>query len=70
MTGGATLRVRVTAPPAEGAANEAVRDLLAAALRCPRAAVEIVRGATARTKVIRVSGLSQDEVLTRLGGRR
>lgn len=64
-----SLRVCVTAPPAEGAANDAVRDLLAAALRCPRSAVEIVRGATARTKVIRIAGLSPDAVVARLAGR-
>src|SRR5438093_11495456 len=59
---GAAIRVRVTAPPSDGAANDAVRDLLARALDCPRSAVEIVRGATARTKVVRVLGLSLAEV--------
>jgi uncharacterized protein (TIGR00251 family) len=67
---GAALRVRVTAPPAGGAANEAVRTLLARALGCPRAAVEIVRGAAARTKLVRVAGLSSDEARGRLGAAR
>lgn len=63
-----TLRVRVTAPPVGGAANEAVRGLLAAVLRCPRSAVEILRGQGARTKLVRIAGLSPDEVRTRLLG--
>ena len=63
---GAVLRVRVTAPPADGAANEAVRALLAERLGCARSRVEIVRGHTARTKVVRVMGLTLGEAATRL----
>jgi uncharacterized protein (TIGR00251 family) len=63
---GARLRVRVTAPPADGAANEAVRALLAERLGCARSRVEIVRGHTARTKVVRVVGLAPGEAATRL----
>jgi uncharacterized protein YggU (UPF0235/DUF167 family) len=66
---GAALRVRVTAPPAGGAANEAVRALLARALGCPRADVEIVRGAAARTKLVRVVGLAPEDLRARLGAR-
>ncbi len=64
--GGASLRVRVTAPPAGGAANEAVRELLAEALARPRADVTIVRGQRARTKLVRVAGLSPEELRARL----
>jgi uncharacterized protein len=63
---GSALRVRVTAPPAGGAANEAVRDLLARTLGCARSAIEIVRGAGARTKLVRVAGLSPGELRARL----
>jgi len=63
---GAVLRVRVTAPPAGGAANQAVRALLADRLGCARSRIEIVRGHTARTKVVRVMGLALGEVATRL----
>jgi hypothetical protein len=65
---GPALRVRVAAPPAEGAANEAVRALLATALGCAPSRVTIVRGHGARTKLVRVAGLSADEVRQRLGG--
>jgi uncharacterized protein len=61
------LRVRVTAPPADGAANEAVRALLAARLGCPRYRVEILRGHTARTKILRIVGLAPAEATARLG---
>jgi uncharacterized protein len=64
--GGTSLRVRVTAPPAGGAANEAVCALLAAALDCPAAAVRIVRGHSARTKLVQVAGLSPDALRVRL----
>ena len=61
------VRACVAAPPADGAANEAVRTLLADALGCARSAVEIVQGARARRKLIRIRGLSPAAVLARLG---
>ena len=64
--GGASLRVRVTAPPAGGAANEAVCALLAEALDCPPSAVRIVRGHSARTKLVQVAGLSPGALRARL----
>ena len=48
------LLVRVTAPPAEGAANAAVVAVLAKALDCAPTSVRIERGATARAKVVSV----------------
>jgi uncharacterized protein (TIGR00251 family) len=48
------LLVRVTAPPVEGKANDAVVALLAKALGTPRGAVQVVRGAGARTKRVSV----------------
>ncbi len=48
------LRVRVAAPPAEGAANAALVRLLAKALHVPPSAVEIVRGARSREKLVRL----------------
>jgi len=60
----------VTAWPADGAANRAVRDLLAQALDCARSDVEIVRGHSTRMKVIRIAGLSSSDVTARLAGGR
>ena len=60
------LRVRVTAPPVEGAANQALIALLARALGVPRAAVSIVRGDRSRDKLVAVGGLSRAEIEARL----
>jgi uncharacterized protein (TIGR00251 family) len=67
---GDRLRVAVTAPPVDGAANAAVIDALAAAFGVRRAAVSIVRGETGRRKTVRIEGGSPAtlEVL-RNGGR-
>ncbi len=50
------LVARVTAPPADGRANAAAVELLAAALDLPKSHLAIVRGAAARDKVVRVLG--------------
>ena len=52
------LRVRVAAPPVEGAANEELIRALARALDVPRGAVEITGGHSSRLKQIRVRGAS------------
>ena len=46
------VRVRVTAPPADGAANSAVIAVVADALDVPKRAVPVVAGVTARYKVL------------------
>ena len=52
------LVVRVTAPPVDAAANEAVIELLARELRVPKRAVRIVSGDRGRNKVIEVAGIT------------
>ncbi len=59
---GEALKVRVTAPPVEGAANEAVVEVLAEALGVPRRMVRIVAGDAARNKVVEVDGVSAEAV--------
>jgi len=49
------LRVRLKAPPVDGKANLALQAWLAKTLGIPRAAVELVRGETARRKQLRVA---------------
>jgi uncharacterized protein (TIGR00251 family) len=58
-TGGQrSLRARLTAPPVDGAANEALIRLLAAQLDIPKRAITIVRGATSRQKIIEIADLT------------
>ncbi len=59
---GETLKVRLTAPPVEGAANAALVELLADALGIPRTSVRIVSGASARGKIVEVDGVSVDNI--------
>jgi len=63
---GDILRVRVTAPPVEGRANDALLRLLARALDVPTSRLRLVRGHRQRNKVVAVEGLSEEEVRTRL----
>ena len=60
---GEELKIKVTAPPVEGAANEALIDLLARTLGCPRSSLRIVRGQTSRHKTVWIAGLSAADVL-------
>jgi uncharacterized protein len=57
------LRVRLAAPPVDGAANEALVDLLAEVLRVAKRDVKIVRGAASRRKVVEVDGVTAEQVL-------
>jgi len=63
---GDELKVKVTAPPVDSAANEELVAFLAKKLGCPRGAVEIARGETSRHKVIRIRQLGADAILKRL----
>jgi uncharacterized protein len=59
---GSTLRVRVTAPPIDGRANDAAIGVLAEAFGVPRASVGLVSGATSQNKLFRVARHSLDEL--------
>ena len=50
--------IRVTAPPVDGKANEALCRLIARAAGVPPSRVSVVRGHTSRDKVVRVDGVS------------
>lgn len=63
---GERLKVRLTAPPVDGAANEALVALLAERLGVPKRQVVIVRGAKSRQKVVEVVGLSPADIRQRL----
>lgn len=54
---GGALRVRIAAPPVDGAANEELIRTLASAFTVPRSAIEIVAGHSSKLKTVRVTGL-------------
>jgi uncharacterized protein (TIGR00251 family) len=61
------LLVRVTAPPVDRAANDALIQLLADELDVPRHAIRLVTGATSRTKTVEIASLTPAQVCERLG---
>lgn len=63
---GEELRIKVTAPPVDAAANEALIRLLAERLDCSRGKVELVRGQTSRHKTIKLHGLTAETVAAKL----
>ncbi len=63
---GDVLKLAVTAPPVDRKANEACIEFFAKLLNVPRSSVTIAAGQTGRNKVIRVAGLSAEEIKKRL----
>jgi uncharacterized protein len=64
---GDAVRVRLAAPPVEGAANEELIRFLADTLSLPRTAIRLVSGQTSRSKVITIVGSALEQVRVRLG---
>ncbi len=63
---GDALKVSLTTPPVEGRANEACIEFFAKLLKVPRSSVTIASGLKGRNKVIRVAGLSAEQLHARL----
>ena len=63
---GDAIKLSLTAPPIEGRANEACIEFLANLLKLPRSSVTIASGHSSRRKVIRVVGLSPEEIRRRI----
>lgn len=63
---GDALKIALTAPPVNGRANEACTEFFANLLSLPRASITIASGQSSRNKVIRVAGISADELKKRL----
>jgi uncharacterized protein (TIGR00251 family) len=60
------IKVRVAAPPVEGAANQALVEFVAKRLRIPKSRVRVVSGLTSRRKVLEIEGVSQDAIAASL----
>ena len=63
---GSELKVKVTAPPVDSAANEALVAFLAKTLQCPRSAIRILRGHASRHKQVLITGVRPENILQRL----
>jgi hypothetical protein len=63
---GAELKIKVTAPPVDAAANEALIELLAEKLDCARNRIELIRGHKSRHKVLKLYGFTPEEVRQKL----
>jgi uncharacterized protein (TIGR00251 family) len=64
---GDALKVSLTTPPVEGRANKACIEFFAKLLKVPRSSVTIASGQTSRNKVIRIAGVTAQQVRERLG---
>ena len=67
---GNELKIKVTAPPVESAANEALLRLLADTLDCPRAALQLVQGRASKHKQVLIHGMSSEAVLIKLADKK
>jgi uncharacterized protein (TIGR00251 family) len=63
---GEAVKIRLTAPPVEGAANEALAGFLSDILEVRRNQIEILSGHASRDKIVCVVGLMPNEVEARL----
>ena len=63
---GDALKVKVHAPAVEGRANEALCTFLAGHLGIPRRAVAVLRGDASRQKIVRIVGLTPEQLRNRL----
>ncbi|MFC1559840.1 DUF167 domain-containing protein [Candidatus Margulisiibacteriota bacterium] len=64
---GGKLKVRITSPPVEGKVNSALVDLLAVFFGVKRSSIGIVKGLKSRSKIVRVEGLSREDLTERIG---
>jgi len=63
---GDALRIKVAAPPVEGKANDALCQFIAELLGIRVSAVEVIRGSTARTKLVSIEGRTTRDVSSRI----
>ena len=64
---GSELKIKVTAPPVDSAANQAIIELLAKSMGCGKSAVHLLRGETSRHKTALIRGFKPEQVAKALG---
>ncbi len=65
---GGELKIHVTAPPVDAAANEALVRLIAEKLDCGRNQIEIIRGHKSRHKILKLHGFDVEEIFRKICG--
>ncbi|HPT68790.1 MAG TPA: DUF167 domain-containing protein, partial [Syntrophomonas sp.] len=60
------LKIKLTAPPVEGEANQALVNFLAQLLQLPKKNVKLLKGESARHKLIEISGVTEQELIAKL----
>jgi uncharacterized protein (TIGR00251 family) len=63
-----TIKVRLTAPPVEGKANEALIKYFSGILEIPRSRIEILSGLKSRNKLVSIQGMDSVEIYNKLNG--
>ncbi len=63
------LKVHITAPPVDGAANAALVALLAQCLAVHKRDIQIVRGMTGRSKIVEITGISAEAIEKKIKGK-
>lgn len=53
------LKVKLTSPPVEGAANEQLLEVLAEELKIKRSQIRVIRGHASKRKVVEISGVEE-----------
>ncbi len=60
------LKIRLTTPPVDGKANQALMKFLSKTLNIPKAQIELAQGETSRLKTLRINGISKNELIGRI----
>lgn len=61
-----TIKINITAPPVDGKANQALKKLLSKELGISEDSVQIIAGQTSHTKLIKIIGLENSEIIKKL----
>ncbi|MBC8206931.1 MAG: YggU family protein [Kiritimatiellales bacterium] len=61
------LKIRLTTPPVDGKANQALIKFLSKTLNISKAQIELAQGETSRHKTVRISGLTKQQLIERIG---
>ncbi len=57
------LKIKLTAPPVEGEANKALVNFLSGVLKIPKKNIKIIKGESARNKIVDIKGIKRDTLL-------